>query len=284
MDHSSDPFKLERLIDRVNFGTVATSAPTDREPLGDKVVTCEKHGDFTASGVRYFGRKEIWTKCPDCVSERESFERQAEADRQAKAARDRLEYSLQQAAIPPRFVGRTFDTFNASTDAQQNALEITRTYAEQFDQHYRKGTGLILSGMPGTGKSHLAAAVLQHLMPGKCGLYVTCLGLIRMVRQTWRRDNEQSETDVMNTLTEVPLLVIDEIGVQYGTEGEQTILFELLDARYRAMQPSILLTNQDKAGLKTFLGERTYDRLTETSRWVAFDWESYRPTARKEAA
>jgi DNA replication protein DnaC len=78
-------------------------------------------------------------------------------------------------------------------------------------------------------------------------------------------------------------LVIDEIGVQYGTEGEQTILFDVLDIRYRDQMPTILLTNQDMAGARQFLGDRTWDRIRETGRWVSFDWESFRPQARKEA-
>ena len=82
----------------------------------------------------------------------------------------------------------------------------------------------------------------------------------------------------------VPLLVIDEIGVQYGTDSEQTILFDVLDKRYRDMRPTILLTNQNTIGLKAFIGERAFDRLTETARWVAFDWPSHRRTAGREAA
>jgi DNA replication protein DnaC len=50
------------------------------------------------------------------------------------------------------------------------------------------------------------------------------------------------------------------------------------------MMPTILLTNQAKLGFKEFIGERSYDRLTETSRWVSFDWASYRPQARKDFA
>jgi DNA replication protein DnaC len=255
-----------------------------QEPLGEQRRECEKHGEYLSSGVRYFGRREIWTQCPDCTAEEESARLKAEAERKATEAQQRMESLLEQACIPQRFIGRTFDRFNAETPAQQSALQIVRGYSDSFSQHLRKGTGLILSGLPGTGKSHLAGAVLQAILPEHCGLYVTCLGLIRMVRSTWRKDNETSEAEVMRTLSNVPLLVIDEIGVQYGTEGEQTILFELLDERYRNLRPTILLTNQDKNGLKQFLGERTYDRLTETCRWVPFDWESYRPTARREAA
>lgn len=282
MERLSD--QLARLNHRVDQGFIHRAGAAGCEQLGEKTMTCEAHGDYVSSGARYLGKREIWTKCPDCVSEQESADRQADADRKAQAAQQHLEGLIHQAAIPPRFIGRTFDTFRADTQAKAHALEVVQAYAKQFDDNAKKGLGLILSGLPGTGKSHLAGAVLQHIMPGKCGLYVTCLGLIRMVRATWRRDSEQSESEVIQTLSDVPLLVIDEIGVQYGTDGEQTILFELLDARYRAMKPSILLTNQNKDGLKGFVGERTFDRLVETSKWVAFDWESYRPTARKEAA
>ena len=108
--------------------------------------------------------------------------------------------------------------------------------------------------------------------------------MIRAVRETWRRDSEQSEREVLRYFASLDLLVIDEIGVQYGTDGEQTIIFEVLDRRYRDIRPTILITNQDKGGLVQFVGERTFDRLIETSRWIAFDWPSFRPAARRAAA
>ena len=40
---------------------------------------------------------------------------------------------------------------------------------------------------------------------------------------------------------------------------------------------------KDAGGIKAYLGERTFDRVRETSRLVSFDWESYRPQARKES-
>ena len=51
----------------------------------------------------------------------------------------------------------------------------------------------------------------------------------------------------------------------------------------RSMNPTIFITNQNRAGFTQAIGERSYDRLKETARWVPFDWESYRPQARKEA-
>lgn len=275
MEHSTENFGS-------HAGDVARLVAT-REVLPEKVLQCPDHGDFKASGVRYLGKREIWTGCPVCEESRLAVERQAEAERKAELARQRIESMIEESAIPARFIGRTFDNFNASTDSQRAALKATREFAANFWTHRKRGTGLILSGLPGTGKSHLAGAVLQAIMPQHAGLYITCMGLIRAVRATWRKDSERSEAHVLNMLCTVPLLVLDEIGVQYGTDGEQTILFDVLDRRYRDLQPTILITNQAKDGFKQFVGERSFDRLVETSRWVSFDWESYRPTARRES-
>lgn len=254
------------------------------EQLGQKSANCDTHGEYTSAGTRYFGNREFWTPCPDCSDARLAAERQADADKKAEAARLHLESLLETAAVPKRFMGRNFDNFAATSDEQKLALSIACEYAEAFAENYKRGTGLIFSGLPGTGKSHLAAAILQAIMPARCGLYTTCMGIIRNVRGTWRKDSERSESQVLRAYGTADLLVIDEIGVQYGTDGEQTILFDVLDRRYREMMPTILLTNQAKAGFKQFIGDRSFDRLVENSRWVAFDWLSHRATARREAA
>lgn len=244
-----------------------------------KPAVCPEHGAFESRNII----RNVWSKCPACEERRiadEAVAAAAEARRQAEAHHASM---LASAAIPARFIGRSFENFKATTDEQRAALTIARNYVEDFPESSRRGLGLVFSGLPGTGKSHLAAAILQALL-SPAVRYVTCMDLIRAVRDTWRRDSERSEVEVLRYLAELDLLVIDEIGAQYGTEGEQQIIFDILDRRYREMRPVVLLTNQGKDGLKKYLGDRSYDRLTETSRWVAFDWSSYRATARKEAA
>lgn len=273
-----------------------TDRSTDLQPAGEiaaasygvlepKELVCEAHGPYLATGTLLKRmNREVWSQCPSCRAEKAAADAEEKAERAAELARAEMEAKMEQVAVPARFVGKTFANFHADTPAQLAALTTARDYLENFAQHAKKGEGLILSGMPGTGKSHLAGAILQGLLPARVGLYATCMGIIRTIRGTWRKDSERSEGEILHMLRTVPLLVVDEVGVQYGTDGEQTILFDVLDGRYREMQPTILLTNQDRAGLKQFVGERAYDRLTETCRWVPFDWPSYRPQARREAA
>jgi DNA replication protein DnaC len=275
MDRSIE--KLNEMVDAAALANALTF-----EDLGEKELYCEKHGAYLSKGKK-LTRREVWTRCPGCTADREAEECAERERRAAELTKADLEAKLEQVAIPARFIGKTLDNFHADNEPQKYALTVARDYLENFSQHAKRGEGLIFSGMPGTGKSHIAGAILQGLLPKRVGLYVTCMGIIRSIRGTWRKDSERSESEVLHTLRSVPLLVVDEIGVQYGTDGEQTILFDVLDGRYREMQPSILLTNQDRAGLKQFLGERAYDRLTETSRWIPFDWPSYRLQARKES-
>jgi len=286
MDHSSDQPM------RTAFSRLPSTA---QENLGEVLSSCPTHGHYQSTGVRYaIGKlaKEVWTPCPDCEEARVSAERQAAAEKTAAAAKARLEALLSEAAIPARFIGRTLATYRAETAEQKRALAVVSEFANNFAEHRAKGDSLILLGAPGTGKSHLAAAVLQAILPEHCGLYTTCAGVIRAVRATWRPNSERTEAQVLQVLATVPLLVIDEIGVQYGTDSEQNILFDLLDRRYREMMPTILMANlrlkREKdakpAGLREVLGERIYDRLTEIAKIVTFEGESYRARARKEAA
>lgn len=241
-------------------------------------AACPRHGAFESRLI--VGR--VWSKCPTCADE--AAAEAAEQDRRdrAAAAEARHQRMLADARIPAHFRGKTFDSFVAETDAQRHVVTTARDFAERFEDHLAKGLGLVMSGRPGNGKTHLAAAILQAVLTPEVR-YTTALDLVRAVRDTWRRDSDRSELQLLGYLERLDLLVIDEIGMQYGTDGEQTILFDVLDRRCREVRPTILLTNQDKAGFKQFVGERTFDRLTETCRWVAFDWDSYRPTARRSA-
>ena len=245
-----------------------------KEPPRTK--NCTSHGDFESVNIV----RGVWSRCPEC----EKFMRERQEAKEAEERRIRSERNhramLADSQIPARFIGSTFDTFVADTNPKRHALTIARDYAENFAENSKRGAVLVFAGKPGTGKSHLAGAILQSVLSSDVR-YVTCMDLIRSIRETWRKDSERSESQVLRYFEQLDLLVIDEVGMQYGTEGEQTILFDVMDRRYREVKPMVLLTNQNRDGFKSFVGDRIYDRLVETCRWVPFDWESYRGTARK---
>lgn len=247
--------------------------------LGTRAAHCPEHGPFTATG-RIILKREIWTSCPACARAREQAEQAEKLAAAAQRERERLDRMLRESGIPERLKHCTFDNYVEVNDAASVAKRAVHAWFAGFDSHLKTGESLILAGRPGTGKGHLSAAGMAGLMPRYLPIYTTCLDMIRSVRATWRRESEHSELQVLQAYEDAPLLVIDEIGVQYDTEGEKTIIFDVLDRRYRQMVPTIFITNQDRTGFQQFIGERAYDRLKQTARWVSFDWESYRSKAR----
>ena len=73
------------------------------------------------------------------------------------------------------------------------------------------------------------------------------------------------------------LLVIDEVGVQFGTDTEKMILFEILNERYENLKPTILISNLSIESLKKFTGDRVIDRMKENKgKVLIFNWNSAR--------
>lgn len=242
----------------------------------DKTGQCEKdgHGEFVSKNV--FGA--IWSKCPKCAD----IDRIAKhADDEAKEAAEKNRCwlkNLGEAGIPERFHGRTLENYSAINEGQRKALEFATTYAESFGSDESKGRGAIFCGKPGTGKNHLATAIGMNLMRrGKSVAFITVQRMVRRVKDSWRNDSEESESDVIDLLVWPDLMILDEIGVQFGTDFEKNLMFDVLNTRYEKRKSTLLLSNLTAGEVKTFLGERVFDRLKEDNgQCVAFTWESHR--------
>ena len=241
--------------------------------------SCPSHGPFTSQAIKIGSKVMHWTKCQKCAETARIEREDADATKESQERQKRLEDRLNQSGIPLRYRGKDFSSYIASTDGQERALSVAIEFSSNFKHHAKSGTTAVFSGMPGTGKSHLAIAIGQEVMKSATVLYISAIDAVRMIRDTWRRDSKYTESQVLAELASVGLLILDEVGVQYGTEAEQVSLFDIIDKRYRDLMPMILLTNLNKTGMKAFLGDRSFDRLRESGSWTAFDWESGRRKA-----
>jgi DNA replication protein DnaC len=237
-------------------------------------VVCSFHGAYKAR--RIFA--DIWSKCPVCSDEAEA-RRDAERKSEERALEaSKLAMRIQKACIPERFADRSFSSFSAATESQRKALAFAQSYAEDFSSVLQTGRcGLFVGGV-GTGKTHLAAAIASHVLrQGYSALFTTLQRAIRRVKDTWGRGGRESEGDAVAALASPDLLIIDEVGVQFGTDTERMIVFDILNTRYERRLPTLLLTNLDVGNVKAVLGERVFDRLREDGgKAIVFDWDSHR--------
>ncbi|MBK1723834.1 ATP-binding protein [Thiocystis violacea] len=206
-----------------------------------------------------------------------ALERERDRDRQ-----HRLEAELGRSGIPRRFLGRDFGGYHAETPDQRRALETCQRYAEGFARVLSAGYSLVLAGNPGTGKTHLACAILTAVIrSGHTGLFMTISEALRMIRATYSPRAERTEEEAFALLIEPDLLVLDEVGVSIGDrEKRRALLFDLVNGRYSAQRPTLLIGNLDADGMKDYLGARIMDRVLESgSALVPFTWSSYRTRA-----
>ena len=248
-------------------------------------VQCPTHG---ARKVRSYKLFTDWREpeCDLCAQDKliaeEKAEEAARLERERTGKERAILRNLERAAIPPRFDGRTLDNFTASTPEAVAALTTCREYADHFPERHRRGASLILSGNAGTGKTHLACGIAQVVITvhGKSAVYLTVGRAFRRVKDTYRKDSRKSEEEALRFFGEPDLLILDEIGVQYGSDAEKNILFEIVNERYEAMKPTILISNLAMASLTEYAGERVIDRMKENGgRLIVFDWKSHRGAA-----
>lgn len=236
---------------------------------------CKTHGKYRA--IILNGHS---SPCPECMSSRLLGERQEQSQKLSEEHNQLIAAGLlKRAAIPPRFADRTLDSFVVSNDGQERALGAARAYVESFTKS--AGQSLILCGGVGAGKTHIAIGIAHELIRRQCVcVFTSVIGAIRSVKETYNRNSDITEREAIANLIRPDLLILDEVGVQFGSDAEKLILFEIINGRYENRKSTIVISNLAMAALSEYLGERVVDRLREDGgRLVVFDWPSFRKGA-----
>lgn len=244
--------------------------------IQEVTATCEKHGEYSAKRS-YIELIDKWMtgRCPTCAADRQAAEDAAEQALQA----ERNTRSRRAAGVPLRFDGKTLESFRVDSDKQQMALAACHRLVAAM-QAKTQAPNMVMIGKPGTGKSHLCCGMILALYQTHKVSRIDLPDLIREIRATWHRDSERSEESVLNFYGSRDLLIIEEVGTGAGTDDERARIFQVINRRYEAMLPTVVVSNLDMEALKKEIGDRVIDRLREGDRsLLVFDWPSMRGAA-----
>lgn len=267
--------KLQDLMVRTSDVTLINGVKRGLEIIKEMRV-CEEHGEYEAKGI---AGKKAWSICPQCRTKREAQEKsEREAERAASKERDFIN-RLENSGIPPRFLNRLLSNYKSENQGQQRAFEYASKFADEFEDVAKTGRSAVFIGKPGTGKTHLACAIAQHISRNHDASFrfITVLRAMRNIKDSWSKESEITEGQAIYQFVAPDLLILDEVGVQFGSEFEKNILFDVINQRYEKRKPTIFISNLPMSELSIYLGERVMDRLREDGGTIIpFAWDSQR--------
>ena len=166
------------------------------------------------------------------------------------------------AVIPRRYRDVAFDR-PPVTEIDAQVVAAVRRFADRIDEQLDKGRGLWLMGPVGTGKTTLAMLVAKAaLAAGRSVAIYSLPRLLNEIRDTHRA--ERSHVDLLDRLTAVDLLHIDDVGAERTTDWVLEELYSIVNARYEDERSMVITTNiLDREALCEQISERTVSRLTE---------------------
>lgn len=219
------------------------------------------------------------------------------ADRAEFAARRKRSLATLRAAagLPPVYDTATLDWWQVDptgTPAECRAQGLCREFARRAVLNWdawRKGSNwLHLYGGEGTGKSLLAAIFANGLLSmGISVIYLQAASASEQVRETYNNRTGPSERALISRWVDVDMLILDELGAQTLTDHDAGVIWKVINGRYHAGRPMIVITNFALVSLEQVLGPNIVGRIVERSAgpW-ALDmcWPSWRRKASRQAA
>lgn len=245
------------------FKTLAQHAEFAMRNMEKLPGDCDKHGHFDGVLTR---KGDAWA-CPRCLEE------QMAAERRAQWLAERNATLMAIARIPGKYLGQKFV---ATTDEQRAVRATVRTFRDFIVKEPRWAV-LVLMGSMGTGKTLLACEFGESLIRNlsRSVRYVTAQGIVSEIQASYGAEGKSEEGEI-EKFVQYDLLMIDEIDAKRANANADMLLNEVINRRYNAEKPVVVITNQPFDNLAQFVGDRVDDRLHENAFVCSFNWPSFR--------
>jgi DNA replication protein DnaC len=130
---------------------------------------------------------------------------------------------------------------------------------------------MILSGLPGRGKTHFSYALCRHAIETwgwACVRWSKSKALDDQIVEDINRVG--SAKNVIKCFSQIEILFLDDFGVDRGTERSERDFYEIIDKRWENNSPTVISTNLDPSEIEKAYGGRIYSRFKDFE-WVLFD-------------
>lgn len=211
---------------------------------------------------------------------------------QQARAKNRLKF----ATIPKEFQGHTIENFRTDCYAMpenREMAEMVKHVAKQYVNNFEKikettGKGLYFySGVKGSGKTRLAISIANEIMiRHKINVkFATTIQILEQIRSTWDKKQKEwdktSEQMLIDNIISVPVLIIDDIGVEQQKDWVNERFYNIINGRLNEKRITFFTSNYSINDLQ--IDDRIVSRIGKLALEIEFPAESIRTgIARKE--
>lgn len=233
-------------------------------------VNCELHG-WQSGWV-------LGDRPPFCVS---CTEQRLHEQRVKELERLRRPQLLSIARIPNSFALCSFNNFLERSIKHKEIRRAAIEYAQGWEKRRQDGGGVLMAGTPGNGKTHLAIAMIRHIIQfhQNYARYSTAQDFIADISSVYGNAQGLTEAAQVASWVRPSLLVLDEIERIQGTRHDRNLIFHLLRERRQRCKPTVVISNLSLEDLEAVLDKATMERIMDGSLVLLMQMESERRPA-----
>ena len=198
-----------------------------------------------------------------------AYDAEIERRERQQAAQEKIE-RYQKSGVPERYLNEGLDTYHITNEMQTTAAKAATNFLHAVKCGEFKS--LVMIGNAGTGKTHLACAIIREAG----GKYRTAPDIVEEMRRAKSFTAAETEAEIIDYYGRLKLLVIDEIGRGISATDEKYMIYQLVNARYNTRKPTVLISNLGKSDFLQYIGVAAADRLVESAEILELNGESYR--------
>lgn len=263
------------MIEKVLVSGIEFKINKETDEYKDGHVFCKACGEqLDLEPINLLSKPYIFRK--KCLCDRKKDEEYKKRQRLQK-----IEYLKNSCFKSPTQFNHRFSSYIGDKDKSYN---IALNYAKHFEEMKKENIGLLFYGNVGSGKSFLASCIANYLIEETL-LPVKMMNFSDIINELQSGGFNLDKNQYINSIANVPLLILDDLGIERDTSYAKEQVYNVINARYQMQKPTIITTNLSLEAIENpqeIEYQRIYSRILEICLPVFINGEDFRKIIKKK--